>query len=103
MERETELLARSRDERLECEDREDRSKKMFPEEYDFFFVIRHDRLRITVDSFTSGQVRMLLFERRIRRMRGRAIGSSISRVKRDGRYPVTELSLSDVAGVPYEE
>lgn len=31
------------------------------------------------------------------------IGSSISRVKRDRRYSVTELSLSDVAGVPYEE
>ncbi|EGI61804.1 hypothetical protein G5I_09923 [Acromyrmex echinatior] len=31
------------------------------------------------------------------------IGSSISRVKRDRRYSITELSLSDVAGVPYEE
>ncbi|EZA47992.1 hypothetical protein X777_14440 [Ooceraea biroi] len=31
------------------------------------------------------------------------MGSSISRVKRDRRYPITELSLSDVAGIPYEE
>ncbi|KMQ96288.1 myb-like protein x-like isoform x1 protein [Lasius niger] len=52
--------------------------------------------------YDNGQLRMLLLGSRIL-YEVHTIGSSISRVKRNRRYPVTELSLSDVAGIPYEE